>query len=336
MHATSRAAPRILAIAIVGASLLATPGTAPAQPADTKYPVRTIRAIVPFGAGGATDFVARVVAPKLSQELGQQIAIDNRAGAAGNIGIELAAAAPPDGYTLVFGNVGSMAINPSVFPTFHVKPLRDFIPVSILSDITIGVAVHPSLPAVSLKQLLALAKAHPGRLNYSSTGASSASRLALEYILGKAGAKVVHVPYKGGGGAATLALVQGEVEISMQAISNFISLAKSGKLRILGVVAPQRSPELPQVPTVAESGFPDLTLGSWHGLYAIAGTPRPIVDRLFASVMKVMKDPEIAERYRTAGAVVTVSKSPEDFAAFQKAQTVFWEKLVTQIGAVEK
>ncbi len=309
--------------------------TAQAQPAE-KYPTRSVRAIVPFGTGGATDFVARIVAPMLSQELGQQLILDNRAGAAGTIGVELAAAAPADGYTVLFGNVGAMAINPSVYPRFSVSPLRDFIGISILSDITIGIAVHPSVPATTLKQLFALAKARPGQLNFSSTGASSASRLALEFILGKAGVKVLHVPYKGGGGDATLAVVRGEVEMSMQTISSFIPLEKAGKLRMLGVVASERSPQAPHVPTLAESGFPELTLGSWHGLYVRTGTPRPIVNRLHAAVMKVMQGPVVQDRYRTAGAVVKMSKSPEEFAEFMKTQTDFWAKLVHQLGAVEK
>jgi tripartite-type tricarboxylate transporter receptor subunit TctC len=310
-------------------------GATLAQSVDN-YPARSVRAIVPFGTGGATDFVARIVAPKLSQELGQQIVIDNRAGAAGNIGVELAAGAAPDGYTILFGNVGSMAINPSVFPRFPIRPLRDFIGVSILSDVTIGIAIHPSVPAKTLKELFALAKARPGQLNFSSTGPSSAARLALEFILGKAGVKVAHIPYKGGGGDATLAVVRGEVEMSMQALSSFIPLAKAGRVRMLGVVASERSPQLPDVPTLAESGFPELTLGSWHGLYVQAGTPRPIVNKLHTAVLKVMKDPELGERYRRAGAVVTFSKSPEDFAAFMRSQTDFWARLVNELGAVEQ
>ena len=300
------------------------------------YPTRAIRGIVPFGAGGATDFVARMVAPRLSQELGQQIVIDNRAGAAGTIGVELAALAPADGYTVLFGNVGSMAINPSVFPKSRVVPLRDFVGVSILSDITIGIAVHPSVPAKSLKQLLPMAKARPGKLNYSSTGASSASRLALEFLLGKAGAKVEHIPYKGGGGDATMAVMRGEVDMTMQTISSFIPLTQAGKLRILAVVASERAPQAPDVPTLAESGFPELTLGSWHGLWVRTGTLRPIIDRLQAATLKVMREPEMIERYRTAGAVVKVSRTPEEFTEFLKVQTAFWTKLVHDLDAVEK
>ncbi len=306
-----------------------------AQPADT-YPNRAVRGIVPFGPGGATDFVARIVAPRLSQELGQQVVIDNRAGAGGTIGVELAHNALPDGYTLLFGNVGSMAINPSVYPKFRVVPLRDFVAVSILSDITIGIAVHPSVPATSLKQLLALAKARPGRMNYSSTGASSASRLAMEFVLGRAGARVEHIAYKGGGGDATMAVMRGEVDMSMQTISSFIPLAKAGKLRMLAVVASERSPQAPDVPTLAEEGIPELTLGSWHGLWVRTGTPRLIVDRLHAATLKVMQQPELIDRYRASGAVAKVSRAPEAFTEFLKVQTDFWTKLVHQLDAVER
>ena len=310
-------------------------GAAQAQSAES-YPARSVRAIVPFGPGGATDFVARIVAPKLTQELGQSFVIDNRAGAAGNIGVELAARAAPDGYTVLFGNVGSMAINPSVFPKFPISPMRDFIGVSILSDMTIGIAIHPSVPAATIKQFIQFAKSHPGELNYSSTGASSASRLAFEFVTGKAGMKLAHIPYKGGGGAATMALLSGEVAATMLTVSSFIPHVKTGRVKVLAVVAPERISQLPDVPTLAESGFPELTLGSWHGLYVLAGTPRQVIDRLHAAVLKVMKDPDVNERYNAAGAVVSTSRSPEQFATFMKAQTEFWEKLVQGLGAVER
>lgn len=309
-------------------------GIAQAQSFET-YPNRPVRAIVPFGPGGATDFVARIVVPRLSQELGQNVVIENRSGAAGNIGVELASRALPDGYTILIGNVGTMAINPTVFPKFHVSPARDFVGVSILSDLTLGVVVHPSVPVATLKEFITFAKARQGQLNYSSTGPSSAARLSFAFMANKAGLKIGHIPYKDGGGAATMAALTGEVEVTMQAVSSFLPHVKTGRLRALGVVAVDRIPQLPAIPTLAESGFPELTLGSWHGILVPAGTPRPIVDKLHAAVLRVMKDPDLNARFRAGAAAALTSKSPEDFAAFMKAQTAFWAALVKGLGAVE-
>lgn len=305
---------------------------APVQSVET-YPARPVRMVVPFGPGGASDFVARIIVPKLIQELGQQIVIDNRTGAAGNIGVELAARANPDGYTLLLGNVGTMTINPSVFPNFPIRPLRDFIGVSMVSDVPGAMAVHPSVPGGTTREFIDYAKAHPGKFNYGSTGAGSAQRLAFEFFMSKAGIKLAHIPYKGGAGAATIALLGGEVTATMLTVASFIPHAKSGRLKVIAVVAPKRVPQLPDVPTMAESGFPELTLGSWQGVYVPRGTPRSIVDRLFAAVTKVMGDPEVIERYAMGGAVVMTSKSPEEFAVFMKTQNQFWEKIVKQLGA---
>jgi tripartite-type tricarboxylate transporter receptor subunit TctC len=292
--------------------------------------------VVPFGPGGASDFVARIVAPKMGQELGQQIVIDNRTGAAGNVGVEVAARASADGHAMLLGNVGSMTINPSVFPKFPIRPLRDFIGISILSDLPGALAVHPSVPGNTIKDFIEYAKTRPGQLNYGSTGSSSAQRLAFEFLMSKAGIKLTQVPYKGGAGAATIALLGGEVTATMLTTASFLPHIKSGRLKVIAVVAPKRVPQLPDVPTMVESGYPELTLGSWQGLFVPAGTPRPIVDRLFAVMMKVMSDPEVVERYSLGGAQVVTSKSPEDFASFMKSQTEFWAKLVKQIGAVEQ
>jgi tripartite-type tricarboxylate transporter receptor subunit TctC len=303
--------------------------------AQSDYPSRPIRMVVPFGPGGASDFVARIIAPKISESLGQQIVIDNRSGAAGNIGVEMAARAGPDGYTVLLGNVGAMAINPSVFPKFPVRPLRDFIGISMVSDVPGALAVHPSVPGTTIKEFIAYAKTRPGQLNYGSTGASSAQRLAFEFFMSKAGIKLEHIPYKAGAGASTIALLGGEVTATMLTVASFIPHVKSGRLKVLAVVSPKRIPQLPDVPTMVESGYPELTLGSWQGVYVPAGTPRPVVNKLYATVIKVMADPEVIERYANGGALVVTSKSPEDFAAFMKTQTEFWSVLVKQLGAVE-
>jgi tripartite-type tricarboxylate transporter receptor subunit TctC len=302
---------------------------APAQ----DYPSRPIRMIVPFGPGGASDFVARIIAPKMGEALGQQIVIDNRSGAAGNIGVEIAGRASPDGYTILLGNVGAMAINPSVFPKFPIRTMRDFIGVSMVSDVPGALAIHPSVPAVTIKEFIAYAKTRPGQLNYGSTGPSSAQRLAFEFFMSKADIRLAHIPYKAGAGASTIALLGGEVSATMLTVASFIPHAKSGRLKVIGVVSPKRVPQLPDVPTFTESGFPELTLGSWQGVYVPTGTPRPVVNKLYATVMRVMADPEVIERYGFGGALVVTSKSPEEFAAFLKNQTGFWAKIVKDVGA---
>lgn len=309
---------------------------AAAHAQDTTYPSRPVRMIVPFGPGGASDFVARIIAPKLSESLGQQIVIDNRSGAAGNIGVEVAVRGSPDGYTVLLGNVGAMAINPSVFPKFPIRPLRDFIGISMVSDVPGALAIHPSVPAATIKEFIAYAKTRPGQMNYGSTGPSSAQRLAFEFFMSKAGINLVHIPYKAGAGASTIALLGGEVSATMLTVASFIPHLKGGRLKVIGVVSPKRVPQLPDVPTMIESGFPELTLGSWQGVYVPTGTPRPVVSKLYATVIKVMADPEVIERYGFGGALVMTSRSPEDFAVFMKTQTEFWSVLVKQLGAAEE
>ncbi len=302
---------------------------APAQ----DYPSRPIRMLIPFAPGGASDFVGRIIQPKLGEELGQLVVADNRAGAAGNIGVELAARAAPDGYTILLGNVGTMAINPSVFPKFPIKPLRDFTGITLIVDVPGAMGVHPSVPAATVKEFIEYAKARPGQLSYGSTGASSAQRLAFEFFMSKAGVKLLHVPYKGGAGPATTAVLAGEVTATMVTTASFVPHVKTGRIKVLAVIAPRRVAALPDVPTMVESGFPELTLGSWQGVFVPAGTPRPIVKKLFAAVTRTMEDAEVLKRLGTASAQVTTSKSPEDFTAFHKAQNEFWAKIVKDVGA---
>jgi tripartite-type tricarboxylate transporter receptor subunit TctC len=289
--------------------------------------------IIPFAPGGASDFVGRIIQPKLGEELGQLVVADNRAGAAGNIGVELAARAAPDGYTILLGNVGTMAINPSVFPKFPIKPLRDFAGITLIVDLPGAMGVHPSVPAATVKEFIEYAKANPGKLSYGSTGASSAQRLAFEFFMSKAGIKLLHVPYKGGAGPATTAVLAGEVAATMVTTASFVPHMKSGRIKVLAVIAPKRVSAMPEVPTMVESGFPELTLGSWQGVFAPAGTPRPIVKKLFTAVTRTMGDAAVQQRLGTASAQITLSKSPEEFAAFHKAQNDFWAKIVKDVGA---
>lgn len=298
------------------------------------YPTRPVRMIVPFNPGGASDFVARIIQPKMSELLGQQVVIDNRAGAGGNIGVEIVARAAPDGYTLLLGNVGTTAINPSVFPKFPFKPVRDFIGLTLLVDIPGAFATHPSVPGTTVKEFIEYAKSRPGELNYGSAGPSGAQRLAFEFFMRKAGIKLVHIPYKGGAGAATTAVLAGEVVAMMVTTASVIPHVKTGRLKVLAVIAPSRIPQLPDTPTLVESGFPELRLGSWQAMYVPKGTPRPVVNKLYSVMIKTMGDPEVAKRLQAGGAAIITSKSPEEFAGFLKEQNEFWAKIVHDVGAV--
>jgi len=311
---------------------LAAAAGAYAQSAEN-YPTRPVRMIIPFAPGGASDFAGRILQAKLGEELGQQVVADNRTGASGNVGVEIAARANPDGYTILVGNVGTMAINPSIFPKFPIKPLRDLIGVTLFVDIPGALAVNASVPAATVKEFIAYAKARPGQLNYGSAGAGSAQRLAFEFFMHKAGINLVHIPYKGGAGAATLAILGGEVAATMLTVASFIPHLKGGKVKVLAVIAPSRVSQLPDTPTMAESGFPELLLGSWQGVAVPAGTPRAIVNKLYSAVIKTMGDPETVKRFKTGGAEVVTSKSPDEYAAFLRTQNEFWAKIVKQTGA---
>ena len=318
---------RLRLMAVSAACLLA----AAAQAQD--YPSRPVRMIVPFVPGGSSDFVARAIQPKLMDLLGQTVVVDNRPGASGNIGVEISANSPPDGYTIFLGNVGSTAINPSVFPKFPVRPVRDLIGLTLLVDVPGAFAVHPSVPAKSVKEVIDYAKARPGKLNYGSSGSGSAQRLSFEFFMQKAGINLVHIPYKGGAGAATTAVLAGEVSATMLTVASFVGHAKSGKARVLAVMSPKRSHALPQVPTMVEAGFPELKLGSWQAMFVPKGTPRPIVNKLYGVMIKTVEDPETAKRLAAGGADIVTSKSPDEFAAFLKEQTGFWAGVVKSVGA---
>ena len=314
-------------LAVVAGLLVACMGGAvEAQP----YPSRPIRMIVPFVPGGSVDFVARIIQPKFSELLGQQVVIDNRAGASGNIAVELTANSPPDGHTILLGNVGASAINPSVFPKFPVHAGRDLQAVSLIVDVPGALGVHAAVPVATLKEFIEYAKARPGQLNYGSSAASSAQSLAMEYFMGKAGIKLVSIPYKGGAGAATLAVLAGEVSATMLTTASFVPHLKGGK--VLAVISPKRVSQLPEVPTMIEHGYPELRLGSWIGIFVAKQTPPAIVKRIYDATLKVANDPLVTERLNGGGALVVTNNSPEEFAQFMRTQTEFWAKLVKQAG----
>ena len=291
------------------------------------YPNRPVRMIVPFAPGGASDFVGRIIQPAMVELLGQQVVIENRAGAAGNIGVETAARASADGYTFLLGNVGTMAINPVYYTKFQFKPLKDLIPVTQVVDVPGSLVVHPSLPAKSVKELIAYMKANPNKLNFGSPAPSSANSLEARMFLTATGTTATEVPYKGGAGPATVGLLSNEVNFMFATFSSTVSFAKQGRLRMLGVISPERNPAFPDMPTMKEQGF-DMVVGSWQGVFVPAGTPRPVVSKLFDVTQKTMKDPTVNKRLNDGGVPAILSKSPEEFARFVKAETDRFGKVI--------
>jgi len=302
--------------------------------AQSNYPQRPVRMVVPFAPGGASDFVGRIMQPRLGEELGQQVVIDNRAGAAGNIGVEVAARANPDGYTLLLGNIGTMAINPSLYLKFPIKPVNDLIGITQVVDVPGSLVVHPSLPVNNVKELVDYAKANQGKLNFGSPGTGSANQLEMEFFMRATGIKMTHIPYKGGAGPAAIALLGNEVQLMFVTLSSSITFVKQGRLRALGVVAPKRIAAVPDVPTMVENGFPTMTIGSWQGVFVPKGAPRDVVKQLYAAVIKTMDDATVKKRLGDGGVEVVVSKSPEAFGAFVKAENERWAKVIKEAGVV--
>lgn len=318
--------------ALVGLLLLA--GAGPAAADDVaNYPNKPVRVIVPFAPGGASDIAMRMLQPGLSRAIGQQVIIDNRGGAAGNIGMEVAARATPDGYTLFFGNVGTTAINPNFYKDLTVKPERDFIPVSIAAE-TAGILVSsPKFPPNNVREMLAYVKERPGKINYGAAGISTLNALEMEQFRRKASLDMQQVPYKGGAGPALNDLVAGVTDVMFVTFSSAIGHVASGNLKALAVTTRERLAQLPNVPTMVEQGFPDNVSSSWQGLFAVAGTPRPIVDKLHAAVVTAMQDEKTRELMKGAGMLATYSESPAAFKTFVAAETAKWQKVVTETGA---
>ncbi len=297
------------------------------------YPNKPVRMIIPFAPGGASDFVGRIFQPRLSELLGQQVVVENRAGASGNIGMEAAARSAPDGYTLYLGNVGTVAINPAVFPSLTVKPTKDFAAVTQVVDVPGVLVAHPGFSPNSLREMIDYARANPGKVNFASPGSGSQNRLEMELVKKSAGLDMVHVPYKGGAGPAVTGLISGETHMMFTTISSALSQIQGGRLKALVVVAPKRLAALPSVPTMVESGYPDSTHGSWQGIFVPAGTPKEIVDRLRGVVVQTMKSPEVVERLAKGGVEVVTSDSPAAFAEFVAQETQRWDKVAKEAGA---
>jgi tripartite-type tricarboxylate transporter receptor subunit TctC len=313
--------------------LLIEVGAASAQTASTGsapvFPTRTIRAIVPYSPGGSTDVVMRVIAPRMSEMLGQQVVVENRPGGSSTIGLDLAAKALPDGHTMGIANV-TFTANPSLMKKMPFDSEKDLAPVSFMSLVMFALAVHPSVPAKTVKDLVALAKAQPGKLNYASAGNASANHLATERFSSVTGIKMTHVPYKGGG-PAVIALLSGETALLFATIPSSVQHIKAGKLRALGVSSLKRNVALPEIPSIAEAGVPGFEANEWNGALVPSATPRANIDRLYQAIAKSMVIPDVRERIIALGAD-PVGSTPEEFGAFIKREMAVWAKIIREVG----
>ena len=317
-----------LAKAALAATVLA---TAAAAAAAADYPSRPIRLIVPFSAGGTSDFLARTIAERLGGRLGQTVVVDNKPGAGGNIGSAAVAQAEPDGYTLLLGTVGTHAINSSLYKKMPFDAVKDFAPVTLVAAVPNMLVVHPSLPVKSVAELVELAKAKPGKLNFASSGNGSSIHLSGELFKTLAGVDMTHVPYKGSG-PAVADLLGGQVNMMFDNMPSSLPHVKAGKVRALAVTSAKRSPAMPDLSTMAEAGIKGYDASAWFGILAPAGTPPAVVDRLNAEIVKVLHLPEVADRLSQQGAVPTTS-TPQEFAAYIRAETAKWAKVVKASGA---
>ncbi len=315
---------RTTALALLAFALW--PAAAFAQP----YPAKPIRFIVPFTPGGGNDTIARLIGQKLAAATGQQVLIDNRPGAGGAIGAEAAAKSAADGYTIFLAGVATHGINPNLRKKLSYDPVRDFDPVSLIASAPLLVVIHPSLPVKSVKQLVALAKAQPGKINYASNGAGGSSHMAVELFKSMTGTSLVHIPYKGLAPALT-ELLSGEVQLMFSSAVSMLPQVKAGKLRAIAMTGARRSPAIPDIPTVAEAGIPGYETGSWYGIVAPAGTPRPAIDRLSREVIAIVHAPDITKRLEDE-AIIPVGSTPEEFTAHIRNELARWAKVIKQSG----
>jgi tripartite-type tricarboxylate transporter receptor subunit TctC len=308
------------------AALLLAAGTCAAQ----SYPAKPIRIVVPFPAGGIADLFGRVIGQKFTEAWGQPTVVDNRPGAGGNIGADLVAKAPPDGYTLVTGSIGTHAVNVSLFSKLPYDPIRDFAPVSLIMEAEGLLVVHPSVPVKSVKELLALAKARPGQLSYASAGYGTASHLSGELFKSMAKVDMVHVPYKGNVPAIT-DLLTGQTSLLFATMPTVLPQVQAGRLKALAVTSSSRSPAAPELPTIAEVALPGYSVTNWIGIFAPAGTPRDVVQKLNGEIIRTMQAPDIQKRLVNEGAKFTAG-TPDQFGAFVRAEMTKWAKVVKEAG----
>jgi tripartite-type tricarboxylate transporter receptor subunit TctC len=297
--------------------------------AQAGYPGKPVRMVVPSSAGGGTDIVARIMAPELSKRLGQQVVIDNRPGAGTMIGIEVAAKSPPDGYTLLMG-LSTLAINSALYKKVPYDPQRDFAPITQAVSSASIIVVHPSVPVKTLKELIAFARARPGQINYASAGTGTYPHMTMELFLSMARLKMVHIPYKGTG-PAMIDMVAGQVATMAATILTGMPQIRAGRLRPLGITSAARSPIVPDIPTVAESGLPGYESVQWYGMLAPARTPRDIITRLHGEATRVLQQPEIKARFAGDGAD-PVGSTPEEFTRYIQSELTKWAKVARDAG----
>ncbi len=295
------------------------------------YPSKPVRFIAPFPPGGSTDLLARLVALKLTEAWGQQVIVENRGGAGGTIGVELAKNAAPDGYTIVMGHVGTFGFNPTLYPKLSYDAIKDFAPITVLATVPNGMAVHPSLPVKTARDFVALAKAKPGELLYASGGSGSASHLAGEYFKLLTKINMVHVPYKGTG-PAMISMISGQTTMTITGMTALMPHVKSGRLKLLGVATMKRLSIMPEIPTINESGVPGYDANQWYGVLTQAAVPRDIVMKLNSEIVKVLARADVKERLAADGAE-PVANTPEQFAAHIKAEIARWAPVVKASGA---
>jgi tripartite-type tricarboxylate transporter receptor subunit TctC len=299
--------------------------------APAAYPDKPIRFIVPFTPAGTADIFARAVGQKLGERWNQQIVIDNRAGSAGIIGSEIAAKAPADGHTLMMGITANIAINPALYAKLPYDPSRDFAPVTLIAKAPYLTVVTPALPVTSVQDFIAYSKSRPGQVNYASTGSGSAGHLTAELFASMAGVNLVHIPYKTSA-AHVVDMISGQVQLMFSGIVSAQPHIQSGKLRAIGITGAKRSPLMPKLPTVSESGVRGFEVVGWYGVFVPAGTPHSIVAKLNAEVVQILKLPDVGERLASEGAELS-GNTPEEFAAYIKVEQAKWAKVVKMSGA---
>jgi len=310
--------------------LLAAAGLPQALHAQT-YPSRPIKLVVPFPPGGPLDAVGRAIAQKLTEAWGQSVVVDNRPGAGGNIGADVVAKSPPDGYTIVMGALSTHAVNPSLYPSMPYDAVKDFAPITLVAITPNVLVVNPALPVHSVKELIAYAKANPGKLSFGSGSVGSAGHLAGELFKVEAGVDMVHVPFKGGA-PAMQSLLAGDTPVMFDNLANSMPQVKAGKLRALAVTTAQRSPLVPELPTMAEAGLPGFDISTWFGLLAPAGTPADVIAKWNADVTRILAAPDMRERLAAQGAVAAPD-SPQDFARFIASEVSKYARIVKASGA---
>lgn len=317
MHASAR-------IAMSSAFLVLLATSVQAQ----SWPAKSVRFISPFAPGGGADITSRAIAQKLSASLGQQVVVDNRGGAGGMVGVEIGAKSPADGYTVILGTIGPIAVSPGLYPKMNYDPVKDLAPITLAANALNGLVVHPSLPVRNVKEFIALAKSRPGDLNYGSSGPGATDHLSGELFNAMAGVKMIHVPYKGGA-PAMLDLLAGNVQLVFSTISTAIGSIQAKKIRVLGMTGNQRFELMPEVPTIAEAGLKGFEANNWYGVFVPAGTPAAIQARLHDEIVKALSSPDVKKRLLDSGIVATTT-TPDQFAAYIQSETRKWARVIRE------